>query len=104
MQIALLGPTGAGKSSLIYTLWRTMNNIKTLNSHSSYVVESLEVGWTIPSADMILNADESSSQAPSSTLGTTSKAPQAKHGTKVLASITVQEASDKCGYIKVQGV
>ncbi len=90
---------------MIYTLWRTMNNIKTLNPNSSYVVESLEVGWTIPSAEMILNADESSSQPPSSSkLGTTSKAPQAKHGTKVLASITVQEASDKCGYIKVQGV
>mmetsp|Transcript_10862 Transcript_10862/g.16537 ORF Transcript_10862/g.16537 Transcript_10862/m.16537 type:complete len:392 (-) Transcript_10862:237-1412(-) len=87
--IALLGPTGAGKSSLVYTLWRAINGIDADDEEAVLKVESLQVGWS---------ATEEPGEATSKSKGK----PKAKHGTRALSSVIVQEACSECSQIRVQ--
>jgi hypothetical protein len=96
IKIALLGPTGAGKSSLIYTLWRAINAIDQHDPLVAMTVETLQVGWSAADSDIAVESEDSK-QSPN-------KQPKAKHGTRVLSSVIVQEPNHEHSQIRIQGL
>lgn len=96
--ILLIGPTGAGKSSLIYTWWRALTG-KT-GRRSSYLasfahaslLRRLQVGWTVDDAADDGKDGERRSAALSAA---------ARHGTTALTAFELQPAADGCGHIQV---
>lgn len=86
-----MGPTGAGKSSLIYTLWRAINSIEENDAQVPMKVEALQVGWTAADSDKASTVEDASRQ------------PKAKHGTRVLSSVIVQEGNEERSQIRIQG-
>lgn len=45
--VIVLGPTGAGKSSLIYTFWRALHGQEILAGDHNDVLAELSVGWSV---------------------------------------------------------
>lgn len=103
--VLLLGPTGAGKSSLIYTLWRCLSNWRTgqdidaFKAQMANHVQALSLGWEVAA-----EAEEDATVADGGEQKTTKpkRSLKGKHGTKTLNLFTVQEPSEERAGIVVQ--
>ncbi|CAE7443509.1 unnamed protein product, partial [Symbiodinium microadriaticum] len=98
--IALLGPTGAGKSSLVYTLWRAINAIDEHHPDVAMKVEALQVGWTKADSDTASSSDSGNGGDMPSTPSTLQA--KAQHGTRILSSVIIQEESPEHSQIRIQ--
>lgn len=89
----MLGPTGAGKSSCIYTFWRAINEISDHKEEEiKQKVEQLRLGWTAD-REILTSLDSVSSE----------KQPEAMHGTQSFSSFIIREATPERGRILIQG-
>ena len=82
----LLGPAGVGKSSLVHTCWRAVNN----KPSDATLLERLRLGWS--TNGWSTNDDKATSAVRSGGL-------RARHGTTALASYALQTKGKeaKCG-------